>query len=703
MIKWVLFFCVFPFAMWAAPIVVKSGEHTGFTRLVVYLSDEENWSIEQSNGLAVFSVEGWQQGYDISAVFERINKDRLKSLAASESNLVMNLNCACEFDVSELPQGFVSIDIRNSQTPRPVPKPAVERQAEEPTQNIELVPSPIISWPLVFENAVDYSSFDRILANAQSAKSTAFEGELSEEISRSATLTYLEPSGAELDREQQRDPMPGTRSQEDLLAILGERAKFLNAADIGNPAEEVVEICPAPESLTVSKWGGDLPFSEQHAELRGRLISEFDALDQVAVRDFVRFLIHYGLAPEARNTMTAFEYEGSVRLHQLAAFVSGERHDAPNLSELVGCEGETGFWAFLTNPEAQEQTQETIERHVSIFQRLPFDLQSLVADQLIEKLKETGFETAAGVVRNTIIANSSDDISEDAGVALASDMQSRNRDELLLLIAKNDAQSPDALLVLLQQSNSKNLAVSNDLLELSRSFVHQLDGTDVSVDLLVGLIEATAVSGNLDLAISETFAEADGRLADETDLIERLFEISLLDKDVPNISRLVWKLHGREQLDLIPIELREGGADLFARNGHPQLALLVLGNGATTAPPEILASAYSQLGNSESTVELVQNSNFESLSADLSARVLKTDPEVAWGLRDILTGAAAEQAAWSSQNWSDVPGETARARASGLILRAQQVELDPAAPIRDAKGAQDISRETRQVLADLLN
>lgn len=114
-------FCLFllPAAVLAEPARVTSGDHDGFSRLVVELFAPADWRFgRQSDGYALV-VDGATQGYDLDSVFDLIGRQRLAALSVSPANgnLLIGLACACHAIPFEFRPGVIVIDIREGPPP----------------------------------------------------------------------------------------------------------------------------------------------------------------------------------------------------------------------------------------------------------------------------------------------------------------------------------------------------------------------------------------------------------------------------------------------------------------------------------------------------------------------------------------------------------------------------------------------------------
>lgn len=109
-----------PAAM-AETIVARSGEHDGFSRLVMRLPDNATWSLTQSGKTATLKVDSPTAIFDTSQVFNRISRTRLQSLQqrGAGSPLRLQLGCDCELKTFVQKDGYLVVDIRDGKAETP--------------------------------------------------------------------------------------------------------------------------------------------------------------------------------------------------------------------------------------------------------------------------------------------------------------------------------------------------------------------------------------------------------------------------------------------------------------------------------------------------------------------------------------------------------------------------------------------------------
>ena len=121
-------------ALQAQTIRVQTGDHPGFTRLVLPIGAEREWDLnQQPDGQWVLSLTPSVDGFDVSTAFNLIQRSRLSDLIATQS-LFLDLACACDVTSFRHDTRYLVIDITDPD-PNAAPPvaeavdPAIEERA----------------------------------------------------------------------------------------------------------------------------------------------------------------------------------------------------------------------------------------------------------------------------------------------------------------------------------------------------------------------------------------------------------------------------------------------------------------------------------------------------------------------------------------------------------------------------------------------
>ncbi|MFM7443540.1 MAG: hypothetical protein ACKO2N_06460, partial [Tabrizicola sp.] len=104
----------------AETALVYSGEHGSFTRLVVELPSESDWTVGRTPSGYAFAVkQGIQPDYDVTGVWQRISRSRASALQVDPDTgaLLLSIGCDCHVFPFEYRPGAVVLDIKPGPAP----------------------------------------------------------------------------------------------------------------------------------------------------------------------------------------------------------------------------------------------------------------------------------------------------------------------------------------------------------------------------------------------------------------------------------------------------------------------------------------------------------------------------------------------------------------------------------------------------------
>ncbi|MEG3661838.1 hypothetical protein [Celeribacter halophilus] len=110
---YILGLALMPQVLFAEVITVRSGEHAGFSRLVMQFSEKTDWAFGRSEQGYEFHVPGEDMYFDTSAVFQKIPRQRIANVKSGNGYLRLTIPDNVHADVFELREGRVVIDIKD--------------------------------------------------------------------------------------------------------------------------------------------------------------------------------------------------------------------------------------------------------------------------------------------------------------------------------------------------------------------------------------------------------------------------------------------------------------------------------------------------------------------------------------------------------------------------------------------------------------
>ena len=661
-----LYLCAVPAL--AQTVKVSSGEHDGFTRLVLEFGRTVDWQFGRDTDGYLLRVAGAAPEYDLSRAFEIIGRTRLAAIAhdGKGDDLHVSLACACHAIPFEFRPGIVVIDLKDGPPPS-------NSSFEEPLA-ISTAKSAETPEPPVLPNSTKGrdARYDWV-----AAARFGDEGHVdpSQEAVAEPPLLLLDP-----DLQPLRDRLIGQMARgasQGLIEMAEPNAQNLGDAG-GGHASANIRIgdaptrvdqpggplhgnlgaqgteCILPESLAIAAWAEPAtPVAHQLAELRRNLTGEFDRTEQEQVVRYIKFLLHIGFGAEARQMIATFqpEDEDTQIWTALGHILDDEEDPAHRFRDQAACSGPAALWAVLSEDLAKGDPFD--DRAVRrAFSELPLSLRRHLGPRLADRLLALGHPDAARAIRDAVSrAQDKPDLAVDLMQAQL-DLQTGQADraeEIARNLAQGEgADQPKVLIALVEARVAQRQPISADIALILQSVLAEHQGTDLAPRLADALVLAQAASGDFESAFNAMPSNKAPRqgvwsllaaLAPDSDFLTHAVispeeELPDLPEDLRlEIARRLaslglagpadrWAAHSRQADPLMLAEIALGRQD--ARNALVHLAGLE-GDDATELKLEALdrigenalrAELLADLDQSErASAALARGANWEGLAA----------------------------------------------------------------------------------------
>lgn len=501
---------------------VLSGEHDGFTRLVVTLpAPPGDWRLGRSAAGYVLDVAGGQPQFDLGRVFDRITRNRLSAIWAdpADGRLQLGLACACHAIPFEYRPGTLVIDLRDGPPPA---GSAFEQGLDGKTLPPLQAASPLRPRPRprprsgpdqAAFNWLDLQMQDRLPAPGTGLPAAvppmpdrallALEADLLMDFSRAAADGLIDPvtrlPAATAPEGRPNAPHGNLRLGETLDARSGLSAAAPLAAD--------GTACPTPESLAIADWGDARPVSLQFAEAMANLTGEFDHPDPEQVRRAARFLLHIGFGAEARALLAAFplDHPDLARLRSMGRLVDGAPDPAGAFRGLAACDGPAALWAALADPALPPAA---IDRPALLraFSSLPPPLRRNLGPPLAERFlnaKDTATATALqeAILRLPGLPDPRSQVMA-ARLSGAMGLGAQASDHLDAALADSGPAQHQALIALVDLHLAEGRALDPGIADSLSAFLPQMEGTTDHPALLRAHVLALGLEGRFDEAFA---------------------------------------------------------------------------------------------------------------------------------------------------------------------------------------------------------
>lgn len=711
-----------PLAVQAGPALVTSGEHPGFTRLVMQYDGPVNWQLGRTLDGYALRVQDDRPGYDLSKAFNLIGKGRLAALwpDSATGDLHFGIACACYAMPFEFRPGIVVVDLYDGAPPKgssfeqpldlpvpkapPVPEPVPAAVEDRP---------PLYDWTTLALPSAGPRSADRagtghftpLSTDLASAEDGLQQLRLSliEEMSRGASQGIVDMA------KPKAPPEPAPEDPNSPVAIhLGETPNLV----VRQKGEEGMRLgaegaaCISDEQLDITFWGANRPVRDQIGPERQGLTGEFDKPDPDAVTRAVRFNLFLGFGAEARALTRAFPNDLPDRSiwDSMARILDQDPDPAPAFTGMQDCDTAAALWATLADPEARPTDEIGKAAILRSFSAMPPHLRRLLGPRLVERFLQAEDFSVATALRDAVLRAPGDPGPEivvmQAAMSRAMGEPGKAEAQLEPLAATSGPASAEALVALVEQRATLGQTVDfKDVQTLEELLKERKDGAEAP-RFQHALILGRAASGDYDTA----FAEA----AETPDTVEPLW--TLLAQAGPDTALLRHATLAAGQ-----------PAPMAARKAAGLIADRMLGLGLADQAAAWLSQAESAPTLLRARVALAQGKAQVALgllAEDSSAPALAVKADALQSMQE--DGAAAEVFAqlgkpeeqWAalsrSQDWEALAKEGPEPwkAVAGIILPAEPaMGQDPATelgPLARNKALVEDSANTRDAITKLL-
>ena len=506
----------------AAPVTVTSGEHDGFTRLVLDFGTPVDWHVGRTLDGYALQLRGASasplQPYDLTHVFNLIGKSRLAAIWVDPKSAQLNIGiaCACHAIPFEFRPGILVIDLRDGAPPKGSSFELASNGASVPTLSAKPAPRPR-QRPQGFGTSYDWTS--RALADLQapSGPGPAFTSGFADptlQTLRDSLLLNLSRGAAQgvVDLALPvipKSPKNHEKGPATARIFLGALPGVAVAS--GLPDHELIaaagQDCPTADQLSVSTWGTADPVASQMAGIAG-LVTEFDKADPTALGTAIRFQLYLGFGIESRQMIRAFKpnLPNEATLVSLGYILDQETDPKPAFRGLAACDTPAAMWAVLSDPAPARGTKINVQAVLRTFSELPVHLRRHLGPSLAQRFLALDDTTTAMTIRNAITrapgaAGPQIGLME-AAIAMSQDNPAEAEARLKTVLDDAGPEAPAALVALVNARVAQNLPVDRGLVTALESLSAKQFGAEQQSSIRRALLLAQAASGDFDRAFA---------------------------------------------------------------------------------------------------------------------------------------------------------------------------------------------------------
>ena len=532
--KWILtlIFTLLAQAAIAQTVVVKSGDHPGFTRLVLELPQAADWQLGRTDEGYALRLKADGLRFDLTRVFDEIQRNRLASIwmDPASGGLRLGVACACHAIPFEFRPGIIVVDLRDG----PPPKGSSFELALDGSPATDLAARgtprprsrPAAAAGMGVQPAASGLRYDWIAASnpAPAAKPEfslaptpvivdkthdigPLKDALLRQLGRGAAQGIVQMAKPSLSARNAGDPLPiGPRAN----IHLGEVPGF-NVAT--KPATENLLIkdgadCIADDRLDLPNWGNDLPVSVQLADARGNLIGEFDKPNRDAVIMATKLLIHIGFGAEAQQMLAQMPVDDpdAALWGSMAKLVDGASDAGGPFGDMLTCDTGAALWAAMALPQISPANHPRTDAILRTFSALPAHLRSALGPDLAAKFLAADDIATARAIKNAVMRGMQDPTADLAVMAaeieLAVGDPAAASAHLEPVLAEAGPATAAAMIALVDARLAAGQAVLPETAIALAALMREQAGSDLEPSLRRAQILALGSSGDFDQAFA---------------------------------------------------------------------------------------------------------------------------------------------------------------------------------------------------------
>ena len=720
----------FPMMVIAERVTVRSGEHADFSRLAFEFSGPVDWEVGRVEHGYEIRLKGIRAAIDVSDVYRRISRDRIKSLIVSEDNtrITLVLGCECHADAFEFRPGLLVVDIKDGQPSATsrfeiafdsgelsadqnddagAPENAPVHSAESaPVLPVDILPfgAPLVRSQtnlrvgLFVENADAASQLPtKRVAEMQSA--------ILRQIGRAASQGLLDanlphpPDVGQGGEEPATSvvieaPVPSTKPHINIHIESSIDREFSNLATSGLMTDNGSE-CLSNAQFNVVNWGDADSVLARVSEKRGKISGEFDQIDERAVEDLVKAYIYAGFGAEALDVLATFDVtlEDENNLKAMAQIVDGMTSKRnPHFEGQISCDTDVALWAALAMPSFSKQDNINRVPVLGTFSSLPVHLRKLLGPRLAQKFLEFNDLGTARSIRNAIARAPGEAGPDfrllDARLDLQRGLNNSAEHALEEIIVEDSAIAPNALIELLEARLGGSGDIDHRLLATAESHIFEQQDTRIAADLTRLIAMSFGQTGDYQKALDalqklDLFAQLDKQEKEKTweDVLESVTD------DATEVALLQFVLAAQDEIDrqTLSRKTRRKLALRLLKEGWPAMAEKVLAAPASPVTDDrmILAQAAILNGRAERAIIMLENVAGEE-AAKLRALAHEKTGNFLDAAREYGAGQDSENqkyATWRSEDWAQLALTGSKVeQAVAQMMLAQNKALDEVEP-----------------------
>ncbi len=392
----------------AQTVIMRSGEHGDFTRLVAQVGGNRTWQVTQDDTSVVVQFAPENPQFDLSQIFSFIARDRIQNVAATDG-LTLELGCECIVSVTRFQDSYMIIDVSEATEPDQLP-------AAHPPLPLFIESEPSRQIIPDFSDDADANDQDRAPIPEIDMETAA--ALLAEQMARATAAGLLDP--APLQSLAAGDPVTPQESSPALAAEdINDHVEALpppaalpittnNAFDLNTSSDTILitatrSTCMPPPTHPLRNWDGGMSFSHGVGLLRSHLYNDRDQLAASAAMELAEFYLAHGFGAEALHWISEIGDPAPFHSAMARYYEFGTTNGFGPVAPEEGCDPDVVFWQFLTSSNPPRLELDARRMVLATFFGLPDGMRDRLGPDLARQFAETGQDGAALEIRQNLL------------------------------------------------------------------------------------------------------------------------------------------------------------------------------------------------------------------------------------------------------------------------------------------------------------
>ncbi|WP_145953392.1 hypothetical protein [Oceaniglobus indicus] len=493
---------------------VRSGEHPGFTRLVIDFDRRPMWRLGRVGEGYELRTDA-RTGFDLSDVFRRLDAGRLTEIRNHDGGTVaFSLGCRCRLEVVELPNQGLMIDIVDG---APSPGARFERRLDGPV-NAETTAevSEKLTLPVVFPQPRLLPSHGPMAELGHETPSQLQDvhrtliAQVARGVSQGVTDLHMRlPEQIPVFSVQpEDDPTPARQDPDGGGNIRIETQIDRDRRQTAGQSYSVAEgPCIAADTLDVGAWFNPEIVIQGFGEARVNLVDVRDRPVNAGYRNLARQMIYMTFGAEARALLRSVRpgQPDDALLGDIARIM--DDGDVPRESALhsqLDCDTSVAIWGLLADKSGQHKP---LARNavIATFSAWPSHLRRHLGPRVASALLQRGDRDGALAIRNAIERGGSDPSPGATMVAAELDLDADNRvsaeAKLAEVSASRSKDAARAMVELLKSQIASESPVTLSFIENAQALTSEIRLSEMAAPLATATVQALIHNGSIKEAL----------------------------------------------------------------------------------------------------------------------------------------------------------------------------------------------------------